>query len=120
MITLLKLTKLHLLFLIIFQICEWAKRLKRLSEVRSFALDARNLKNFRGTVASCAGHAHLVTQHVQIEFELRCRAIVFAAGSFIEFGHVFARRGRRLTLLPFGELILEFDCAVASRSEDIG
>ena len=40
-----KLAKLHLLFLIIFQISERAIRLKRLSEVRSLALDARNLKN---------------------------------------------------------------------------
>lgn len=62
----------------------------------------------------------MVTQHVQIEFELRRRAIVFVAGSFIEFGHVFTRRRRGLTLLPFGELVLEFDCAVTSRSEDIG
>lgn len=101
----------------ILEVSERAERLKRLPEVASFALYARNLENLRRAVASLAGHAHMVAQHVQVEVEL---GWLFVTGGFIEFGHVLARRRRGLALLPLGELVLEFDGTVTGRPEDIG
>ena len=111
----------------VLEVRQRTERLERPPQFSRVATYAGNLENFGRAIAALARHGRVLLiaeANRFLQFQVRNLELrVFTVRrTLVEFGHILARRRRSLPFEfgPLRQLVLEFDRAVAARSEDVG